>query len=161
MAFSGYFSQILTFSSLGFMPYFSNLFFITFAYDKFLYGKKDVGASLRDDEQLGPHTDLFCFDSKTKDGSIIATTTRYLWSHPGVKPFGHPLPIQCSVCQGLRTWKVVTKTKDKIVLMCRANNCSNKLEHDRPPAAEFVGGKYVDDGRHGQWLKEILVSKTL
>jgi hypothetical protein len=131
------------------MPTFSTLFFVTFAYNKFLYGK-DVESSIRDDERLGLHSDLLCFNSK-KDGFTTAvTTTRYFWSHPGVKPFGNPLPIQCPACRGVQTWEVVTKSKDKIVLKCRANNCFNKLELSRPPATEFVGGKYMDDGRHGQ-----------
>lgn len=152
MLFSRLFSQILAFSTLGFMPAFSVTFFVNFAYNRFLYGKKDVGSALRDDEQLGPHTDLLCFQCDAKDHSIKFTTTRYFWSHPGQKPFGNPLPTQCQ-CGGLRTLEVVKKTKDGIFLKCRATNCGHKWAFGLPPDAEFVSGKYMDDGQHGQWLK--------
>ncbi len=152
MPYSHLFSQILAFSTLGFMPAFSVIFFVNFAYNRFLYGKNDVGSALRDDEQLGPHTDLLCFQCNAKGHSIKTTTTRYFWSHPGQKPFGNPLPTQCQ-CLGLRTLNVVKKTKDRIFLKCRATDCTREWAFDRPPDAEFVSGEYKDDGLHGQWLK--------
>jgi len=160
VASSGLFSQILTFSSFGFMPVFSTPFFLTFARQGFLFGKKDVGLSLHDDEQLGAHSDLLCLESKKEGCSITITTTRYAWSHPGLKPFGNPLPIQCPDCNGLRTWGVLKKTADEIHLRCKADGCSNRLYFSRPRVVGFVLGKYVDDGRHGQWLKEVLSSET-
>jgi hypothetical protein len=144
MPYSRLFSQILAFTTLGFMPTFSTAFFVNFAYNRFLYGKTDVGSALRDDEQLGPHTDLLCFQCDK--------ATRYFWSHPGQKPFGNPLPTQCQ-CHGLRTLVVAKKTKDRIFLKCRATDCTHELAFDRPPDAEFVTGEYRDDGHHGQWLQ--------
>jgi len=141
------------------MPVFSTPFFVTLANNRFLYGKHDIGMSLRDDEQLGPHSDLLCFEFKKDHRSV--TTSRYIWSHPGLKPFGNPLPIQCPDCKGLRTWTVLKKTADNIYLKCKGIDCSRSLDFSRAPALNFVLGKYVDDGLHGQWLKEILSSETI
>ena len=155
----GLFSQILTFSSLGFMPAFSTPFFVTFSHNRFLYKRQNVDRSIRDDEQLGAHTDLLCFESmrKTEGRQAGAVMTRYVWSHPGLKPFGNLLPTQCLDCWGLQTWDVVKKTKDIILLRCKAKACAYTLDFRRPSALQFVSGKFVDDGRHGQWLKETLI----
>jgi hypothetical protein len=157
---SGLFSQVLTFSSFGFMPVFSTPFFVALTYNRFLYGKHEIGHSLRHDEELGAHSDLLCFESKKDRSSATTTTTRYIWSHPGLKPFGNPLPIQCPDCKGLRTWDILKKTADNIYLKCKGLNCSQRLDFSRAPALNFVRGKYMDDGQHGQWLKEILNSET-
>ncbi len=74
---SGLFSQVLTFSSFGFMPVFSMPFFVTLANNRFLYGKHEIGLSLRHDEELGAHSDLLCFESKKDRSSAMTTTTRY------------------------------------------------------------------------------------
>ncbi len=161
ISYSCLFSQVLTFSSFGFMPVFSTPFFVSLANNRFLYGKKDIGLSLHDDEQLGAHSDLICFESKKKDSSVKTTTSRYVWSHPGLKPFGNPLPIQCPACGGLWTWGVVKKTADNINLKCKSDTCSKQLAFRQDPALDFVLGKYVDDGRHGQWLKETLSSDMI
>jgi hypothetical protein len=150
---SGLFSQVLTFSTLGFMPVFSTPFFVTLASNRFLYGKNDIGLSLLDDEQLGAHSDLLCFESKKHSSSITNTMSRYVWSHPGLKPFGNTLPIQCPSCKGLRTWVVLKKTPDIVVLKCSGAGCSRRLDFTRAPGLDFVLGRYVDDGRHGQWLR--------
>ena len=142
------------------MTAFSTPFFVTLANNRFLYGKKDIGVSLRDDEELGAHTGLLCFESKKHESSITTTTSRYIWSHPGLKPFGNVLPIQCPGCWGLRTWSVRKKTADDIHLKCMGAECSQQLYFSRPPALDFVSGRYVDDGQHGQWLKENLGSET-
>jgi hypothetical protein len=158
---SGLFSQVLTFSSFGFMPVFSTSFFVTLTNNRFLYGKHDIGLSLCDDEELGAHSNLLCFESKKDHSSVTTTTSRYIWSHPGLKPFGNPLPIQCPNCKGLRTWDVLKKTADNIYLKCKGIECPQRLDFSRAPALNFVLGKYVDDGRYGQWLKEILSSETI
>lgn len=134
------------------MPVFAASFFIDFAYNRFLLGKKDVGLSVRDNELLGPHSDLVCFECKKENGSVIATVTRYFWSHPGLQPYGNSLPTQCPRCHGLRTWGVAEKTENKILLKCKAG-CGKTLDFSRPSGAKFVSGRYEDDGRRGQWLK--------
>jgi hypothetical protein len=158
---SGLFSQVLTFTSFDFMSVFSTPFFVTLTNNRFLYGKHDIGLSLRDDEVLGAHSDILCFESRKDHSSVTTTTGRYIWSHPGLKPFGNPLPMQCPDCKGLRTWEVLKKTADNIYLKCRGIKCPQRLEFSRAPALKFVLGRYVDDGRHGQWLKETLNSKTV
>jgi hypothetical protein len=163
---SGLFSQVVTFSSLGFMPVFSTPFFVTLANNRFLYGKKDIGLSLRDEEELGAHSELFCFESKSDNSSVTVTTSRYVWSHPGLRPFGNLLPIQCPDCMGLRTWNVVKKSADNIYLRCNGVKgsgvkCSRRFDFNRAPTLSFVLGRYTDDGRHGQWLKETLVQRQV
>jgi hypothetical protein len=153
--FSGLFSQVLF---LWIHARFSMPFFVTLANNRFLYRKHEIGLTLRHDEELGAHSDLLCFESKKDRSSAMTTTTRHVWSHPGLKPFGNPLPIQCPACKGLRTWDILTA--DNIYLKCKGLNCSQRLDFDRAPALNFVLGKYMDDGRHGQWLKEILDSET-
>ena len=164
--FSGLFSQILTFSSFAFMPVFSTPFFIALTRNRFLFGKNDVGVALCDDEQLGPHSDLLCLecdkhDSGKHDSGIMIITTRYFWSHPGLKPFGQPLPTQCPDCLGLRTWGVLKKTADKIILKCKAKECSTRLEFTLPSGASYVLGGFVEGERHGQWLKETISSQNI
>src|SRR5258708_6655835 len=143
--FSGLFSQILTFSSFAFMP----VFFNAFLYCPHTQQIPDVGVSLCDDEQLGPHSDLLCLECEKHehDSGITIITTRYFWLHPGLKPFGQPLPAQCPDCLGLRTWGVLKKTVDKIMLKCKAKECSTRSEFTLPSGASFVLGRFVEGER--------------
>lgn len=156
--FSGLFSQILMFSLFAFMPVFSTPFFIALTHNRFLFGKNDEGVSLCDDEQLSPHSDLLCLECKKHkhNSGITIITTQYFWLHPGLKPFGQPLPAQCPDCLGLWTWGVLKKTADKIILKCKAKECSTRSQFMLPLGASFVLGRFVEGECHGQWLKKTI-----
>ncbi|KAJ6504312.1 hypothetical protein C8R47DRAFT_1067236 [Mycena vitilis] len=106
--------------------------------------------------ELGIHTDVIVYFQN-------ASVYRYAWTHPHLRPYGHPAPHQCPQCKALSSFEVRTHTATEIALACKAcddNGCPTPWE------AVFRCGslKRIDDKPwkkneravegiwYGQWL---------
>ncbi|KAJ7607035.1 hypothetical protein DFH06DRAFT_1347701 [Mycena polygramma] len=106
--------------------------------------------------ELGIHTDVIVYFQN-------ASVYRYAWTHPHLRPYGHPAPHQCPQCKALASFEVRTHTASEVALACKAcddNGCPT------PWTALFPCGtlKRIDDKPwkkneravegvwYGQWL---------
>ena len=140
---------------MDFMPVFGVQFFTTFALNRFLYLKGNILASLTDNEVLGPHTDIMAFEYE-EDLKKTGVKT-YVWSNPGIKPFGKSLTQQCQSCKVLRPWKPTLMTADKITVECKS--CKIKLDYFRGDKLSYGQSvsKMPYGGKRGEWLYEVVV----
>lgn len=53
--------------------------------------------TIKDYPVFASHSDVFIF---TPD----ETAMRIIWTHPGRRPFGKPVPIQCEKCKAIDAW---------------------------------------------------------
>jgi len=155
----------MTFASNDFMPFFSNRFFTQYTSNKFLHLNDNAEATLVTEVALGVHSDLFCIqvgweeNKRSGQRQKLLKALRYIWSHPVIKPFGTPAPVQCPRCRGLRTWKTECHTRDSVVLRCKkGSNCFTQ-SFKRTPSAEFI--REWTPGNEGLWMKKTEMVKPL
>lgn len=91
-----YFGQIIGFTQGDLQPCKLNRFIMNLSSEWFLHHKQPLTV-LRDHVAVGLHTDICTIKL---DGQI----TRFFWSHPAIKPFGNPLPLQCQKCWSVNPW---------------------------------------------------------
>jgi hypothetical protein len=154
-SFRGLFSQVLGFSASRFMPTFTVPFISGFVYSRFLYKRTRLESTIYEHQVLGAHTDVVCFEYSRENQST--TVTKYVWSHPGLKPYGQTLETQCPGCKGLRTWaRKGAPQAEQITLRCKAAGCSQERVFSMPVGMAFVrGGDHGDE--RGAWMKITLL----
>lgn len=117
----------------------------------FIQGKK-FEVVLNDHHQVGAHTDIYLLEP--------GSSRRFIWSHPGRRPFGNPIPLQCIMCKSLRSWgppdvKCTSPARiSSITLTCQY--CNHFLTEAIPEGfVKFSKGK-LDSTERGEWYVERL-----
>ncbi|KAJ6448240.1 hypothetical protein C8R47DRAFT_1231120 [Mycena vitilis] len=110
--------------------------------------------------ELGIHTDVIVYFQN-------ASVYRYAWTHPHLRPYGHPAPHQCPQCKALASFEVRTHTASEVVLACKAcdDNACDDNGYPTPWTAVFPCGalkridnklwkneRAVEGVCYGQWL---------
>jgi hypothetical protein len=86
-------------------------------------------AILPQEVELGAHTGVVLLEQHQQ--------LTYVWTHPGVRPWGFEVRPQCDQCLVLKPWKV-TWEEWTIILKCR---CGYELRFIKPPGLIIFGGK--------------------
>jgi hypothetical protein len=144
----------MAFGQLDFQPSTANAFLMDVALYWFIYMRTPISGMLLNHQVLGSHSDVyFLYDS----GGV----ERITWSHPGIRPFGSPLPIQCR-CKALKSFNPTaemnsTQTDIQLVrLKCKNPLCSAVLEYVKPTGLRRVmKGKWARS-EVGDWYIEQL-----
>jgi hypothetical protein len=116
----------------------------------FIYGRTPVSGMLTNHQVLGSHTDIYFF---YHDGRI----SRLTWSHPGIRPFGTALALQCK-CKSLKPWSPTVKlnpAKDdvfSIKLICKY--CKHTKEYLKPANIRRLGNGKLNKSDMGDWYIE-------
>ena len=137
------------------MPVFGAQFYTTFAFNKYL--KDKIEASINDNELIGPHTDIIAMEYHKNLGKCMVK--KFLWSHPGIKPFGIPLDQQCKKCKVLRNWKTRDKMANKITIRC--GNCKDTKVYDRHDLLNYCQkDKEPYKKADAEWMYEVIVDPS-
>jgi hypothetical protein len=101
---------------------------------------------------LGAHTDIYVYS-----GDRIF---RYCWSHPTVRPFGNPLPLQCSDCGILTPWSLIKSEHTKSVVVLHCKGCRRRLEYKKGQLMMLGDGQWTkDEGVKGRWYGQWMTGK--
>jgi hypothetical protein len=142
---------MLAFSASRFMPTFTVPFISSFVYNLFLYKKTHLDSAIYEHQVLGAHTDVIYFEYSSQKQSTAVT--KYIWSHPGLRPYGQTLETQCPDCNGLRTWtRKPSAQVEQITLKCKVANCPAEKVFSMPAGMTFIRGGGHEDER-GTWMK--------
>jgi hypothetical protein len=142
----------MAFGQLDFQPSVANSFLMDIALYWFIYGRSPVSGVLNNHQVVGSHTDIYMF---YPPGNV----TRLIWSHPGIRPFGYQLPIQCE-CKALKSLspkvKLNSAKNDVQVIrnMCRNKACGHVIEHFKPPGYQRIGKGNWERSDAGEWYME-------
>jgi hypothetical protein len=142
----GYFSlnisHLVVFAAKDLRPYLISPFIL-------LYGQHVLveGISLSDFKRrflptssIGRHTDIvYIFKEEGKTQSF-----RYTWTHHGIRPWGHDLPVQCHGCWRIKPWISINNADSSCLFACRG--CSKKLKFSPPEKVKWLGAE-VSGGR--------------
>lgn len=109
----------------------------------FIYNRPSLAPILRDQQELGAHTDVIDF----QPGQI----TTFRWTHPGARPMGSRFVNQCSSCQRLKTLKP-TDGKDRRQITLKCSFCNNATQFTLPPEWDWVNGIPVKGEERGAWI---------
>ncbi|KAJ7180567.1 hypothetical protein C8R46DRAFT_1210905 [Mycena filopes] len=115
--------------------------------------------------ELGIHTNIIMYFTT---GEIF----RYCWTHPLVRPYGHPVPHQCPRCYALAHFKLAKYTEYNVSLACTACEVNDaqtlvlkfKVDKDlqRIDGKKWEGGeRHVQGVWYGKWLVSNTVGKGL
>jgi hypothetical protein len=146
---------MIGFTSLDFMPIYGIQFYLTYTFNKFLYLKENITASLLDNQLLGPHTDLIVMEYAYDSQKCIGK--KFRWSHPGIKPFGVALNHQCQECKALRSWKPSDISPEKISIKCSGQHCKVVQTFVKGEELQYCGlnkSRYTNN--QGEWMYEII-----
>lgn len=145
-----FFNLILAFNQTDFQPSSTNMLLMDVALAWFIQSKQPE-CMLKDHHRVGAHTDIYIF----KPDNIVK---QYVWSHPGRRPFGQSIPLQCVICKSIKSWGKpdIKRTSGayatSYILTCQS--CGHMLRADRP--ANFI--KYtpgpLDKSERGDWYLE-------
>ncbi|KAF8968065.1 hypothetical protein BDZ97DRAFT_1655612, partial [Flammula alnicola] len=143
----GCFSNIVAFTQADFQMTFAASFILSVAEKFFILSKTQFKAIMRDHPVLGAHTHIVVFEPKT--------TTRYIWSHLGIRPFGNDIPVQCPRCKSLKAWKPTATPDGKIKHSCAGNGCKYSVEYSMPSDTSWVAGSGLTHGDGGHWMAQV------
>jgi hypothetical protein len=144
------FQWVMAFGQLDLQPSCANAFLMDTALHWFIYERSPISGMLSNHQTIGSHTDVYFFYCS---GSI----TRLTWSHPGLRPFGTPLAVQCQ-CKTFKSWtpKVkLNKLKDDIqsvTLVCR--HCKHSVYYLKPANIRRVVNRKYERSEVGDWYME-------
>lgn len=114
-----------------------------FGLQHFIYNRSSLASILRDQQELGAHTDVIEF----QPGQI----STFRWTHPGARPMGSRFINQCSSCQRLKTRKPID-SKDKRQITLKCTFCSDATKFTLPAEWDWVNGIPVKEDERGAWI---------
>ena len=121
-----------------------------FSLHQFIYGRSLSPGVFSNHQVLGSHTDIYIFHH---DGNI----SRYTWSHPGIRPFGMPLRLQCQ-CKSLKPWApsvTLNSSKNDLQLVrLSCKYCGYTMEYRRPENLNRLAGGKCSRSEVGDWYIE-------
>jgi hypothetical protein len=144
------FHWLMAFGQLDFQPASANVFMMDVALHWFIYGRKPISGMLKNHQVIGSHTDIFFF---YRSGGV----SRLTWSHPGIRPFGVPLALQCQ-CKSYKSWTpsvTLTATRDDVAsirLVCKY--CKHTAIYFKPNNIRRVAKGVADRSEVGDWYIE-------
>jgi hypothetical protein len=140
----------MAFNQLDFLPSIANAFLMDVALHWFIYRRFPISGILTSHQVLGSHTDVFFF---FQNGEV----SRVTWSHPGIRPFGTPLPIQCT-CKSLKPWSphvTLNRAQNDLLSMCLVcKYCGYSVQHLKPANLRRVGSGKMEKSDAGVWYVE-------
>jgi hypothetical protein len=149
------FHSLIAFGQLDFQPSTANAFLMDVALYWFIYLRTPISGMLQNHQVLGSHSDVYFLYGSGQVEHII-------WSHPGIRPFGSALPIQCS-CKALKSFVPTSELNPAksdlqlVRLTCKNPLCSVVLEYVKPPSFQRVmNGKWARS-EVGEWYVEKLL----
>ena len=89
------------------------------------------------------HTDIVHISAQA-GGQV--KDTRYVWTHPKMRPWGHELPVQCPQCFWVRPW-ISCHSETSAAFACK--HCDHRLRFSAPKEKNKRLGGAVHGGR---WL---------
>ena len=146
----------MAFGQVAFQPSTANAFLMDSHLYWFIYRRNPISGMLLNHQVLGSHSDVYVL---YRSGSC----QRLTWSHPGHRPFGFSVPIQCSNCKVIKSFIPKTtfdqdkKDYDVIRLMCKTKHCPIVLEYQKPPGLRRVMTGELSRSPIGEWYTEQVV----
>jgi hypothetical protein len=140
----------MAFGQLDFQPASANMFLMDVALHWFIYGRNPISGMLKNHQVIGSHTDIFFF---YRSGSV----SRLTWSHPGIRPFGIPLALQCQ-CKSYKSqtpFVTLTESRDDVAsirLVCKY--CKVTATYLKPANIRRVAKGVAVRSEVGDWYIE-------
>lgn len=142
------FLNIVAFTQADFQLTFAAPFIMNFTHNVFILAKTRVESVIHEQQVLGAHTNIIVFESQR--------ATQFTWTHEGVRPFGHKVPLQCSSCKCLKPWKAeLSRDGGQIKHKCRGRNCKIIRTYNIPPEVKWIRSKENHNER-GAWMSNEL-----
>ncbi|PPQ77791.1 hypothetical protein CVT26_005386 [Gymnopilus dilepis] len=143
LAEQGPFMHLIAFEQPRLQIYYLSGLLEKFALNLYVHNKLRLDASLVGEEHTGAHTSIAMFN---KAGG----TTRYIWAHEVIRPFGQHPALQCHQCAVFRSWKKVATSDSTVIrLQCRTKGCTGFQEFKALSGFTLVKGVNT----HGKWYK--------
>lgn len=112
----------------------------------FIYGRSNIAHIVRDQQELGAHTDVIEFQSRK--------TSTFRWTHPGARPMGFGISNQCPSCDRLKTVKPIPN-KNKYQASMACNVCDYSKDYDCPSGWDWTYGPPIKGDVQGAWLVHV------
>lgn len=151
----------MAFGQVDFQPSTANVFLMDTNLHWFIYRRNPVSGMLLNHQVLGSHSDIYILYRS-------GLSERLTWSHPGHRPFGFSVPIQCSSCHALKSFAPrpqVNKEKTDftlIRLVCNTRECTNVLVYQKPPGLHRVMQGPMTRSSVGEWyIEKVVVTHEL
>lgn len=143
----------MAFGQVDFQPSNANSFLMDVNLFWFIYRRNPVSGMLLNHQTLGSHSDIYLLYHS-------GAAERLTWSQPGLRPFGNPLPIQCTGCMALKSYAPKAKANEDntdfglIKLTCKSKECKKVLEYSKPEGLRrVIKGEFMR-GQVGEWYIE-------
>ncbi|KAF8347333.1 hypothetical protein F5887DRAFT_957912 [Amanita rubescens] len=149
------FHSLMAFGQVDFQPSTANAFLMDTNLFWFIYRRNPVSGMLLNHQVLGSHSDVYVLYHS-------GSAERLTWSHPGHRPFGFPLPIQCTGCKALKSFIPKPQVNQEktdfslIRLVCNTKDCTNVLEYPKPPGLHRVMKGELLRSPVGEWYREVV-----
>ena len=134
------FSWILTFTQRNLQTSTTHKFLLDVHMNRYIHLKQNFDIAFPEHQILGAHSNVVVF----RPQSVM---TQYMWTHPGLRPFGHHIPIQC-VCGALRSQS--PKIAPTLITM-KCSWCEHSVEYT--PMEGFVALKGKPGSSAGTWVR--------
>ncbi|KAF8227676.1 hypothetical protein L208DRAFT_1295344, partial [Tricholoma matsutake] len=130
----GPFSWVMAFGQMDFQPSSANSFLMDIMLSWHIYGRSPISGMLQNHQALSSHSDVYFF---YQNGRVARVT----WSHPGQRPFGIPIDLQC-ICKSLKSYTphvTLNQAKNDISSMCLVcKHCKHSFQILKPDCIQRI-----------------------